>query len=57
MKLQTVRARLMPRANFFSVRVVNEWNALSDDAVSSATLNQFKNKLERHLKAVQYVVQ
>ena len=38
------------------LKTVSECNALPDDAVSSATLNQFKNRLERHVKAVQYVV-
>ena len=57
MKLQTVRARLKARSNFFSVRVVNEWNSLPEDAVHSSSLNQFKNRLERHMRSRQYEIE
>jgi len=50
-KLKTKRARLMLRANFFSVGVVRDWNSLPDTVVTSGTLNQFKNSLDRHLSA------
>ena len=40
------------RGHTLKLKTVSEWNALPDDAVSSATLNQFKNRLERHMKAV-----
>jgi len=50
-KLKTKRARLMLRANFFSVGVVRDWNSLPDTVVTSGTLNQFKNSLDRHFSA------
>jgi len=50
-KLKTKRARLMLRANFFSVGVVRDWNSLPDTVVTSGTLNKFKNSLDRQLSA------
>ena len=39
--------KLDHRANFLSNRVVNEWNKLPTEVVSSSTVNQFKNKLAK----------
>jgi hypothetical protein len=39
--------KLDHRANFLSNRVVNEWNKLPTEVVSSSTVNQFKNKLDK----------
>jgi len=38
------------RKYFFTDRIVNIWNALDDRTVTSATLNSFKNGLERRLR-------
>lgn len=38
------------RHNFFNNRIVNYWNALSDDIVNSESVNQFKNKYDHHVK-------
>jgi len=54
-KLQTKRARLCPRANFFSVEIVKTWNSLPEAVVSSCTLNSFKNGIDRHLKEERFV--
>ena len=35
------------RANFFGVRVVNLWNSLPEELVSSATVNCFKGRFDR----------
>jgi hypothetical protein len=48
LKLQTTRSNLNPRGNFFSVAAVRDWNKLPEEVVSSTTLNQFKNSLQRH---------
>ena len=48
-KLFLPRTNLEVRRRFFSVRVVKTWNALSEEAVSSTTLNQFKSFLHRDL--------
>ena len=48
-KLFLPRTRLEVRRRFFSVRVVQDWNSLSEEAVSSQTLNQFKSFLHRDL--------
>jgi len=34
----------------FGNRVVDEWNLLTEDDISSLTVNGFKNKLDLHLK-------
>jgi len=34
----------------FGNRVVYEWNLLTEDVISSLTVNGFKSKLDRHLK-------
>jgi hypothetical protein len=38
---------LLCRKHFFSQRVVNEWNSLSEKVVSAQTVNQFKNRLDQ----------
>jgi hypothetical protein len=45
MKLETSRTRYDLRKYFFTNRVVNIWNSLSNDIVLSTTVNQFKFKL------------
>src|SRR6266536_2327475 len=55
LKLQTLRARTNRRANFFYVKVIGAWNALPELVVSAGSLNQFKNRIEHHLKDHQYL--
>ena len=47
LKLIKHRSRLDLRQHFFSERVVNSWNRLSNDAVTATSLNSFKNELSR----------
>jgi hypothetical protein len=47
MKLETSRTRYDLRKYFFTNRVVNIWNSLSDYIVLSTSVNQFKNKLDK----------
>ena len=35
-------------ANFFSNRVINEWNNLPDYIVNAKTINEFKNLYDNH---------
>jgi len=44
-KIFKPRARLNLRKNFFSHRVVDSWNALSEEAVNSSSVNTFKSHI------------
>ena len=48
LKLFKTRSRLEVRRNFFSQRVVNPWNKLTDHVVAARTTNDFKTRLDRH---------
>ena len=39
-----------PRRHFFTHRVVNSWNNLSQDTKLATTLNEFKNKYDKELE-------
>lgn len=51
-KLSKPRTRLNIRRTFFSQRVINEWNHLPDNIVTSETINQFKNRVDKHFKGL-----
>lgn len=53
-KLQIVRPRLAGRANFFSVRIIQDWNSLPESVIASSTVNQFKNQLKKHFGKEQF---
>ena len=42
--------RLDLRKQFFSKRVINEWNSLSEEVISSGSINQFKPRLNNFWK-------
>jgi len=48
LKLFKPRCRTTIRQNFFSLRIVNEWNKLRQDVVEAPSTNTFKNRLGRH---------
>ena len=50
------RAITRIRRNAFSVRVINDWNGLPPAVVSAETLNQFKNRLDRHWTHIAYTI-
>jgi len=37
---------LQLRANFFTQRVINQWNSLPDEVVSAPTISIFKKRLD-----------
>jgi hypothetical protein len=43
------------RRNTFSCRVVDDWNSLPEDIVMANTVNQFKNRLDKHWSSLRYV--
>ena len=46
-KLSKQRFNTDTRKRFFSLRVVNYWNALPDNRVEASTTNTFKNRLDK----------
>ena len=36
------------RYNFFTNRVTGDWNGLTQEIIDSTTINQFKNRIDRH---------
>ena len=55
-KLSKPQAITRVRRNAFSVRVVNDWNALPSHVVSAETVNQFKARLDAHWAQLQYTI-
>ena len=47
-KLVKVRSRLNIRKNYFSQRVINEWNKLPAVVVEAESVNGFKNRYDRY---------
>ena len=45
-KLRKTSHKTIPREKFFAVRVINNWNSLSEDVVFAPSLNNFKNQLD-----------
>jgi len=50
-KLFKQRCRTTIRANSFSMRVVDEWNALPQEVVDATSVISFKNRLDRFWKS------
>ena len=48
MKLRKPHATTRVRRNSLGVRAINDWNALPPSIVLSATLNQFKARLDKY---------
>jgi len=49
-KLVKESCRCNYRLHFFSQRVINRWNSLSQDDIDAATVNSFKHLLQRRRK-------
>ena len=45
-----LKKSILQRVNFFSIRVVNAWNALPEEVISASTVNSFKNRLDHFNK-------
>ena len=54
MKLNKELARSRVRRHSFSVRVVNDWNALPSNVILAPSLNQFKSRLDAHWAGIHY---
>lgn len=50
-KIRKQQSRLDIRKHFFTNRVVDAWNDLPHEVVNSATLDTFKNRLDKHMSA------
>ena len=48
LKLTTV-PRTEIRQNFYSIRVINEWNRLNDTTKNAGTIGQFKSQYSKFL--------
>jgi len=48
LKLSKPRSTRQVRQNFFSQRVIDVWNKLPSNVVTSTSINMFKNKLDDH---------
>ena len=42
------------RKYFYSQRVINDWNSLTEEAVSATTTNSFKNKIQQSKRRQQH---
>jgi len=54
LKLNVQRCRLQVRQNFFSVKIVNLWNKLSESVVESSSVNAFKKRLDDWIADVDF---
>ena len=54
MKLRKPQAASRARRNTLAVRAINDWNALPPSIILSASLNQFKSRLDKHWGAVSF---
>ena len=55
-KLEKRRANRSARQKFFAMRVVNDWNSLPEEVVSSPNINTFKNRLDKHWSEYHYSI-
>ena len=48
LKVAKLQSTSRTRCNHFSMRVVNDWNALPEEVVCAPSVNCFKNRLDQH---------
>ena len=48
LKLYKPRCHTTLRQNFFSIRVINEWNKLPQSVIKAPSVNAFKNRLDKY---------
>lgn len=48
LKLKKEYVKTAQRLNFFSQRIINEWNSLPENVVSSSSLFKFRKELDKH---------
>ena len=46
--------RITSRLNFFTNRIVNQWNSLPQHVITSNSLNKFKNNLDQYWYKIRY---
>ena len=56
-KLEEQRFNTTIRKQFFSLRVTDHWNGLSDDIITSKLLNIFKNKIDKSYEDSKYSIE
>ena len=54
-KIYKPHAQTFCRANFFTVRTINDWNNLPVNAVECSSINLFKNLIDNYWTNKQYV--
>ena len=55
-KIYKPHAQTFCRANFFTVRTINDWNNLPVNAVECSSINLFKNLIDNYWTNKQYVI-
>lgn len=48
LKLFKPRSNTTVRSNFFSHRIIDDWNSLRQHVVDATSVNAFKNRLDQH---------
>ena len=48
LKLYKPKCHTTLRQNFFSIRVINEWNKLPQSVIEAPYVNAFKNRLDKY---------
>ena len=56
MRLTKLRCQTNIRKDYFSQRIINDWNGLPAAAVFAASINVFKKEIDVHLKNAIYIV-
>jgi ribonuclease P/MRP protein subunit RPP40 len=57
LKIKKNHCRLNVRKNFFTQRVINDWNKLPEKAVNTETINNFKNEIDPMFYEGAYMIQ